>query len=389
MSYLTAYTPITFAPIQRFIEQSRKLRDLYGSSLLLHYVCASLKSINSSVGLVWSSLVMYKKAYGIIDRSIVPVNLIPTTGEQSRYLLIFHNPLIQTQIIPYLPGSSIRGRFRADMCQNLPQGGAGANYWYRDSAFLEKFNDEREQVDDLLNRALKALNYNAPYRVKLFGTRGMGKTTIINALLARQKRSEFVELSKARADIIIQNANKHDSNSSQKFQTEFSVEDSIYKKHLMGLNHENSTCSLISLVRSVYHHTWTKSSFGSLPKLQTLELPGSFDFVDSPGEVSRLDNIMIISKGIENADPVVLFLLLPLILGRPDSNRPLNHARQYISLEHSTELDKRNFIVFNARDRTIVDNPGNLDNLPKEENYIDKKVINIDFQAKRRIMSAA
>ncbi|NJP11224.1 MAG: CRISPR-associated protein [Leptolyngbyaceae cyanobacterium RU_5_1] len=35
---LTAYTAITFAPVQGFIEKSRKLRDLYGSSYILSYL---------------------------------------------------------------------------------------------------------------------------------------------------------------------------------------------------------------------------------------------------------------------------------------------------------------------------------------------------------------
>ncbi len=36
------YTVITFAPVQKFIEKSRKLRDLYGSSLLLSYLAFAL-----------------------------------------------------------------------------------------------------------------------------------------------------------------------------------------------------------------------------------------------------------------------------------------------------------------------------------------------------------
>ncbi|TFI52645.1 hypothetical protein BLD44_020520 [Mastigocladus laminosus UU774] len=32
------YTAITFAPVQGFIEKSRKLRDLYGSSYLLSFL---------------------------------------------------------------------------------------------------------------------------------------------------------------------------------------------------------------------------------------------------------------------------------------------------------------------------------------------------------------
>ena len=47
------YTVITFAPVQGFIEKSRKLRDLYGSSFLLSYlswvICNAAKSKNCPV----------------------------------------------------------------------------------------------------------------------------------------------------------------------------------------------------------------------------------------------------------------------------------------------------------------------------------------------------
>jgi len=36
------YTAITFAPVQGFIEKSRKLRDLYGASLILSYLSQQL-----------------------------------------------------------------------------------------------------------------------------------------------------------------------------------------------------------------------------------------------------------------------------------------------------------------------------------------------------------
>ena len=39
---MTVYTAITFAPVQGFIEKSRKLRDLYGSSFLLSYLAKTL-----------------------------------------------------------------------------------------------------------------------------------------------------------------------------------------------------------------------------------------------------------------------------------------------------------------------------------------------------------
>ena len=42
MNEKTIYTAITFAPVQGFIEKSRKLRDLYGSSFLLSYLAESV-----------------------------------------------------------------------------------------------------------------------------------------------------------------------------------------------------------------------------------------------------------------------------------------------------------------------------------------------------------
>ena len=42
MTSETIYTAISFAPVQGFIEKSRKLRDLYGASLILSYLSQSL-----------------------------------------------------------------------------------------------------------------------------------------------------------------------------------------------------------------------------------------------------------------------------------------------------------------------------------------------------------
>lgn len=46
-------TIVTFAPIQGFIEDSRKLRDLYGSSFLLSYlaksICEAAKKKNTAL----------------------------------------------------------------------------------------------------------------------------------------------------------------------------------------------------------------------------------------------------------------------------------------------------------------------------------------------------
>lgn len=61
---------------------------------------------------------MYKKAYGIIE-TLAPLHVGASAGEETGNLnLIFRDQFTQTGIIP---GSSIRGRFRADMRGNRIQ----------------------------------------------------------------------------------------------------------------------------------------------------------------------------------------------------------------------------------------------------------------------------
>jgi CRISPR-associated protein Cmr4 len=71
---------------------------------------------------------MYTKAYGIIE-TLAPLHVGAAAGEESGNLnLIFRDQFTQTGIIP---GSSIRGRFRADMRQDKRQKLSGDyNHWY-------------------------------------------------------------------------------------------------------------------------------------------------------------------------------------------------------------------------------------------------------------------
>jgi CRISPR-associated protein Cmr4 len=67
---------------------------------------------------------MYHKAYGIIE-TLAPLHVGATAGEETGNLnLIFRDQFTKTGIIP---GSSIRGRFRADMRQKEP---GTENIWY-------------------------------------------------------------------------------------------------------------------------------------------------------------------------------------------------------------------------------------------------------------------
>jgi CRISPR-associated protein Cmr4 len=67
---------------------------------------------------------MYKRAYGLVE-ALAPLHVGATAGEETGNLnLIFRDQFTQTGMIP---GSSIRGRFRADMRENEP---GAEQVWY-------------------------------------------------------------------------------------------------------------------------------------------------------------------------------------------------------------------------------------------------------------------
>lgn len=96
---------------------------------------------------------MYKKAYGIIE-TLAPLHVGAAAGEESGNLnLIFRDQFTQTGIIP---GSSIRGRFRADMRQNQKQQRQGDyNYWYGHEAD----RDESASSESLTTEAIIKFEY--------------------------------------------------------------------------------------------------------------------------------------------------------------------------------------------------------------------------------------
>ncbi len=51
IEFMSAYTAIAFAPVQGFIEKSRKLRDLYGASLILSFLSFKLVEKAECLGL--------------------------------------------------------------------------------------------------------------------------------------------------------------------------------------------------------------------------------------------------------------------------------------------------------------------------------------------------
>ena len=89
---------------------------------------------------------MYQKAYGIIE-TLAPVHVGAAAGEESGNLnLIFREQFTQTGIIP---GSSVRGRFRADMRQDKRQKlDGGDNHWYGQEA--DRDNSEVKTTEAII-----------------------------------------------------------------------------------------------------------------------------------------------------------------------------------------------------------------------------------------------
>jgi CRISPR-associated protein Cmr4 len=88
---------------------------------------------------------MYHKAYGIIE-TLAPLHVGASAGEETGNLnLIFRDQFTQTGIIP---GSSIRGRFRADM---RGQEGADEQEWYgRHAVKRSEVNDDSDGTTEAL-----------------------------------------------------------------------------------------------------------------------------------------------------------------------------------------------------------------------------------------------
>jgi CRISPR-associated protein Cmr4 len=101
---------------------------------------------------------MYHKAYGIIE-TLAPLHVGASAGEETGNLnLIFRDQFTQTGIIP---GSSIRGRFRADMRQQEDKWKA-ANKWYGHEAEADeeqKAEADKEQSKDRTTEALIKFEY--------------------------------------------------------------------------------------------------------------------------------------------------------------------------------------------------------------------------------------
>jgi len=95
---------------------------------------------------------MYKKAYGIIE-TLAPLHVGASAGEETGNLnLIFRDQFTQTGIIP---GSSIRGRFRADMRET--QGKPDTNIWY--GSEVDSSEEKDAKSNDATTEALVKFEY--------------------------------------------------------------------------------------------------------------------------------------------------------------------------------------------------------------------------------------
>jgi CRISPR-associated protein Cmr4 len=92
---------------------------------------------------------MYQKAYGIIE-TLAPLHVGASAGEETGNLnLIFRDQFTQTGIIP---GSSIRGRFRADMREEK----GNVDQWYGKQA---KKKDEQINDEDTTSEGVVKFEY--------------------------------------------------------------------------------------------------------------------------------------------------------------------------------------------------------------------------------------
>ncbi len=102
---------------------------------------------------------MYHKAYGIIE-TLAPLHIGASAGEETGNLnLIFRDQFTQTGIIP---GSSIRGRFRADMrsrsnSEGVSRNKGSENQWYGHESASKEDNATENTVSEKENLTTEAL----------------------------------------------------------------------------------------------------------------------------------------------------------------------------------------------------------------------------------------
>ncbi|MEC4813305.1 MAG: RAMP superfamily CRISPR-associated protein [Scytonema sp. PMC 1069.18] len=109
---------------------------------------------------------MYHQAYGII-KTLAPLHVGATAGEERGNLnLIFRDQFTQTGIIP---GSSIRGRLRAEMRQNYGGNEQQANKWYGNDISDRNGNDTSDRtLSDRTTESLVKFEYASIVWIPVF-----------------------------------------------------------------------------------------------------------------------------------------------------------------------------------------------------------------------------
>lgn len=124
----TIYTAITFAPVQGFIEKSRKLRDLYGSSFILSYLANAL--CDTARTHLPTSDPPYS-GYPVISPALIDV----TQGTPNLILIAGHLPLDRAKAEFDKAWSAIAKLCRSAIEQRLKQ--FDYRYWKREWSLWE------------------------------------------------------------------------------------------------------------------------------------------------------------------------------------------------------------------------------------------------------------
>ena len=80
---MVVYTAITFSPVQGFIEKSRKLRDLYGASIILSYLSKKIVDVAQEQSCTIISPGLIDVAKGMPNRILVKGDISPETLKET------------------------------------------------------------------------------------------------------------------------------------------------------------------------------------------------------------------------------------------------------------------------------------------------------------------
>ncbi len=204
----------------------------------------------------------------------------------------------------------------------------------------------------------------------LTGNLDTGYSTAIKNLkpaikLPEQANRDFDDLRLSLVDIVTQYVN----NLGKELRQNFSLANQRDVEELMDLIDENSEINnvnslnrRIGLVKSVTYHIVPSQNFDGIA---TLQLPKNVCLVDLPGLDGTPLHDIIISEGIKEADAVIFIQSPNGILTRSDAYL-LDRARKYISFEGNEQAGERIFLVLNAKDSIMTDNPEKLNILRRQ-----------------------